>query len=517
MSEVRAALAARTPDVVLLDPFFAGDTETGLRLLDEIGTLAPGRPVLVVAAAASFSDRVEAARLGARAFLEKPVSPVTVVGAALQCLQHGGTTGTVLMVDDDPQLLATVGAVLESAGLSIVTAEDPRAFWDALERVRPDLLILDVDMPHAGGVELCRVVRNDSRYSTLPVIFLTAHTDAETVRALFAAGADDSVAKPVVGPEITTRVVNRLERVRLYHRHADVDALTGVANRRKSDESIQQLITLAARQKQPVALAVVDLDHFKRVNQGYGHAVGDDVLRRVSKRLRTALRGEDVIGRWGGEEFVIGAFGVEKQVLARRLADVLDALRSDGIAAGTALFSLTFSAGVAGFPGDGGDLPALYRAADAALQQAKEQGRNQVVAAGSAGQAEWLEEVDVVLVEDDPVLAELLLHAFGTHGYSARWLQDGEAAVQALQGPEPEVRTRVVLLDVNLPGRDGLAVLRELARSGVTEQTRVIMLTARATEAEVVRALEMGAFDHVAKPFSVPVLLRRVHTALQKG
>jgi diguanylate cyclase (GGDEF)-like protein len=517
MSDVRAALAGPAPDVVLLDPFFAGDTETGLRLVGELTTLAPGRPVLVASAAGSFSDRVEAARLGARAFLEKPLSPAVAVASALQCLQRRATVGTVLLVDDDPEILAAVGAILERAGLRVFTEEDPRAFWDTLERIRPDLLLLGFDMPRVSGVDLCRVVRNDSRWSTLPVIFLAERTDQDTVHAVFAAGADDLVAKGVVESEIVTRVLNRLERVRLYHRLADVDALTGVASRRNADESLKQLIALAARQKQPVALAVVDLDHFREVNDGYGHAVGDDVLRRVSRRLRTAVRGEDVFGRRGGQEFVIGAFGLEKQALVGRLNDVLAALRTDGIPAGAGLLSLSFSAGVAGFPADGTDLPALYRAAEAALYQAKELGRDQVVAARSGSERDSQEDVDLVLVEDDPVLAELLLHAFATHGYSARWLQDGEAAIEALQGPDPEIRARVILLDVNLPGRDGLGVLRVLARSGATGHSRVIMLTVRSTETEVVRSLELGAFDHVAKPFSVPVLLRRIHTALQKG
>ena len=515
-SDARAVFAERVPDAVILDPYFGGGTEIGLRFLAELTARAPGLPVLAVSAAGAFSDRVEAARLGARAFLEKPISPTTVVGTVLQTLQRTALTGTVLMVDDDPQILEVVGSLLGAAGLQVVAVENPRTFWDTLEGVRPDLLLLDIDMPYATGLELCGVVRNDSRWSTLPVIFLTARTDAETIQRMFAVGADDYVAKPVVGPELTTRVANRLERVRLYHRLAEVDALTGVANRRESEGSITHLISLAAGQKQPVSLALIEIDHLKQINDTHGHAVGDEVLRRASKRLRRALRGEDVIGRWGGEEFVIGAFGVDKAGLVARLDEVLAALRSEGISAGPEVLPLTFSAGVAGYPADGGDLATIYAAADAALYQAKARGCDRVVATRSPGERGGAQhEVDIVLVEDDPVLAELLLHAFSTHGYAVRWLQDGEAAVEALRGDNPQIRARVVLLDVNLPGRDGLGVLQDLARGGVTRETRVIMLTVRSTEAEVVRSLELGAFDHIAKPFSVPVLLRRINTALQ--
>jgi DNA-binding response OmpR family regulator len=124
--------------------------------------------------------------------------------------------------------------------------------------------------------------------------------------------------------------------------------------------------------------------------------------------------------------------------------------------------------------------------------------------------------VDVALVEDDAVLASLLLHALETRGYRAEWYQDGEAAARALAGPASRVQAQVVLLDVGLPSLDGFDVLRRLVDGGVTQQTRVIMLTAHAAEHEVLTALELGAFDHVAKPFSTPVLLQRMRRAMRR-
>jgi diguanylate cyclase (GGDEF)-like protein len=515
MADAPAAIAAENPDVVLLDPLCYGDMRAGLALLTEITAGAPARPVLIASGESAFASRLDAARFGARGFLQKPLTPAAVVDAALHTLQRVESAGTVLVVDDDPVLLGAVRALLEPTGLTVATVEDPRTFWDALESVRPDLVMLDVDMPHVNGMELCRVVRNESRWSTLPVIFLTARTDAETLHGLFAAGADDYVAKPFIGPELSTRIANRLERVRLYQLLADMDALTGVANRRKSEENITQLMALAARQGQPLSLAVIDLDHFKRINDRYGHAVGDEVLRRVSKRLKNALRGEDVIGRWGGEEFVIGAFGAEKSVLVRRLNEVLIALRAEGVTADGEVVPVTFSAGVAAYLGDGSDLASVYRAADAALYQGKALGREQVVPTGwTQGEPLGAEEADIVLVEDDPGLAELLLHAFTTNGYRARWFRDGEAAMELLHGPDPALRARLILLDVNLPGQDGFSVLKRLTDGGVTRDSRVIMLTVQATEDSVVRSRDLGAIAYVAKPFSVPVLMRRIRGAL---
>jgi DNA-binding response OmpR family regulator len=123
--------------------------------------------------------------------------------------------------------------------------------------------------------------------------------------------------------------------------------------------------------------------------------------------------------------------------------------------------------------------------------------------------------VDVLVVEDDPAIARLLQHALETRGLRHEWIANGQKAAALLTGPAPELRARVVLLDVDLPGLDGLGVLRLLAAERMLERTRVIVLTVRSHEAEVVRALELGAFDHVAKPFSVPVLLQRIRRALR--
>ena len=122
---------------------------------------------------------------------------------------------------------------------------------------------------------------------------------------------------------------------------------------------------------------------------------------------------------------------------------------------------------------------------------------------------------DVALVEDDTALASLLLHALGSRGYRTEWYQDGEAAARALTAAESRVQAQVILLDVGLPSLDGFDVLRRLVDSGVTQKTRVVMLTAHAAENEVLEALELGAFDYVAKPFSTPVLLQRLRRAMR--
>lgn len=385
VTEVRASMVQERPRAVLMDIMLTGKVDEGLALLSELTEGAASMPVLVLTERDEFALRVEVAQRGGAGYIQKPAAVAQVVEWLRQAILPGlGSDATVLVVDDDPQILAALVRLLQPLGLNVVTLESPLRFWDVLEDCSPDLVVTDYDMPHLSGIDLCRVLRNDPRWSALPVLFLTAQTDAETVRRVFAAGADDYVRKPFVGPELTTRIANRLERTQMHRRLAETDVLTGVANRRKSVQVLEHLLRLAGRQQQPLSLVILDLDKFKVVNDRYGHAAGDLVLRRMGEILLGSFRGEDIVARWGGEEFVIGMYSMQKENAVRRIATLLDQLRRE-VFAGThgSSFQVSFSAGVAQYPVDGADLPALYRAADEALYRAKGAGRNQVLSAGA--------------------------------------------------------------------------------------------------------------------------------------
>ncbi|ACC83120.1 response regulator [Nostoc punctiforme] len=146
-------------------------------------------------------------------------SSISQVETVTQPLQnHPDAETKILVVDDDPQIQALLQTLLSPWGLRAIALENPLQFWETLEAVAPDMLILDVELPYINGIELCRLVRNDSHWSELPILFLTVHSDAEMVNQVFSIGADDFVSKPIVGPELVTRIVNRLERMKLRQR-----------------------------------------------------------------------------------------------------------------------------------------------------------------------------------------------------------------------------------------------------------------------------------------------------------
>jgi diguanylate cyclase (GGDEF)-like protein len=515
--EVRALLQAEAPDVVVMDLRFDGSADRGLALLAEVTRRAPSARVVVLSETAGYEERLDVARRGGRALLERPIQAARVVDMAADMLGVSGAgSQRVLVVAADAAAINAVRRELRGSRIEVEALSDPLRFWETLERTRPDLLILDADTPALADLAVCEVIRADPRWASLPVLYISRRTDAEHVQALFAAGADDCITRPFAGPELRARVETRLEHCRLQRMLSEVDPLTGVANRSRALNTLERLAHFGVRRREAVSLAVVDVDRLREINAEYGHAMGDAVLRRVARVLRAACGPHEIVGRWGGDQFVIGFFGTDRIDAVQRLRDALERLRAEPVRGedGRSV-AVTCGAGIAGFPREGAEVPVVARAAEDILAMAKKEGRGMVLPAGwTSEQALETERVDVVLVEDDLALAGLLSHTLETRGYRTRCFADGETAVEALCGEMPRLAARVIILDVDLPGRDGFSVLQTLAQDGITGSTRVVMLTVRATEPEVLKALEMGAFDHIGKPFSVQILMQRLRRAL---
>ncbi|MEL6353145.1 MAG: response regulator [Cyanobacteria bacterium J06627_28] len=396
------ASTTRPPHVVVFDfdgsHELPGNNSDEFKLLSDMQATQPPIPNIVLTAAASFENRVRVARMGVDGLLQVPVTPIDLLEAAARVLRKGvAPTARLLIVDDEPSMLTLLQSLLQPWGFQLQLLGDPNSFWQTLESFEPDLVLLDVRMPEISGFELCQVLRNAPRWCELPVLFMSGYTDADTIQQVFAVGADDYIRKPIVAPELVARVLGWLERSRNRQLMADVDNLTGVANRRKSTQSLNRLLALAQRQGQMLCFAVIDLDNFKAINDEYGHPKGDQVLKRFGDSLKSTFRDEDVVARWGGEEFVVGLYGVGRQEGVHRLRQFLqtwqleqfetgatqtDAQTDTEIKTGeTALptFKVTFSAGVAVYPHDAADLQGLYRSADRALYQAKAAGRDRVM------------------------------------------------------------------------------------------------------------------------------------------
>jgi diguanylate cyclase (GGDEF)-like protein len=295
---------------------------------------------------------------------------------------------SVLVIDDSPEIHDLIDVRLKAEGVQVHHALDAETGLTAMREVRPDLVLLDLDLPGRDGIDVCREIKHDPELAASVVIFLTGTVDVDAKVRAFDVGAVDYVTKPFDAVELRARVRAAL-RTKRYHdllaTRAQIDALTGLWNRAHFDEVLAEELSLWSRERRPVALIMLDIDHFKRLNDTHGHPFGDLVLRRISDAIALGLRQSEKAFRYGGEEFAVVLRGCGRagaEVAAERLRAHIEGLE---IAQGSTIVPVTASLGVASVDATAtGTISAnadLIAAADRALYEAKRAGRNRVSAA----------------------------------------------------------------------------------------------------------------------------------------
>ncbi|MBI3948495.1 MAG: diguanylate cyclase [Armatimonadetes bacterium] len=341
----------------------------------------PGPRVIFISSRGEFGARLQAVRAGADAYFTHPVDGRLVVDALdVLTQQPAAQSPRVLIVDDDVVVGAYYAAVLESVGMTVKTTDDPFAVMDSLSEFSPDLVLVDLYMPGCSGLELGAVIRQQQAYIGIPVVFLSVEDDADNHLAAMDPGADDFLTKPIRGDRLISLVTSRVRRARALQSLMTRDSLTGLLNHTRFREQLDLEVARARRQDADLSMAMLDVDHFKGVNDTHGHATGDLVLKSLAQMLRQRLRKTDIIGRYGGEEFAVILLGSGGSAAAAALDEVRRAFAEVRHRAQDALFSVTFSGGVADlreYP----DAETLNAAAGGALYEAKRGGRNRIVVA----------------------------------------------------------------------------------------------------------------------------------------
>ena len=301
---------------------------------------------------------------------------------------------TILVIEDSDVQRAEIRRALEPAGLfeRILEAADGLAGLKLLLAENVDVVLCDLEMPGLDGEKLLRVRDSRSNAGEIPFLFLTASADTERKVRLLEDGACDTVTKPCHPAELVARLRLHLKIKRLQSELRDknqmlakesmTDAVTGLRSRRYVSEVLAIEVLRARRYRLPLAVMMADLDHFKRVNDRFGHPVGDTVLRRVSDLLRGLLRATDVAGRFGGEEFLVILPQTDRdgaRTLAERWRQSLELASLE--APDGKRIRTTVSVGVAEFSAQMERPDDLVRAADEALYSAKASGRNRVALA----------------------------------------------------------------------------------------------------------------------------------------
>ncbi len=286
---------------------------------------------------------------------------------------------TILAVDDTIENLDVLVDLLSD--YDVIDATSPTEALEIVKEEKIDLILLDIMMPQMDGFEVCRRLKADPMTKDIPVIFVTAKTDEESIEKAYDVGGSDYITKPFLPKELLARVKKELRIIELIeklNKQATTDPLTGVYNRRFFMDSCQKNIALAKRKKEPLSILMIDIDHFKQINDTYGHAIGDEVIQKLSSIMQESQRKSDVIARYGGEEFLIllpdTPYESAKEVaqkLRKKVEESFVETHNDE------KIRFSVSIGVATINKED-SCQKLMHNADKALYQAKESGRNRV-------------------------------------------------------------------------------------------------------------------------------------------
>ncbi len=385
LADAETILSQRVPDVLVVDMLFGGGK--GGALVETLRGMPGGEgpAAFIVSAPAGFVDKVEAIRCGADAYFEQPVDWELFTRRLRQLLERSKAEAPrILSVEDDPDHAAFIKAVLESAGYAVRICSEPARFEVEAIAFTPDLVLMDINLPGFSGYDLARFLKQNEKYAAVPVIFLTAESREQSRIEIIRAGGDDHLVKPVTPALLLSTVAARIERAQFLKSLLGRDGLTGLLNHTAFLEGVRG--ALLRQERSPgkgASFVIIDLDHFKAVNDRHGHPVGDRVLAALGALLRRRLRGSDLVGRLGGEEFAVILEDLteeEAERLMNRLLEEFSVMPHSGT--DRSVFHVTFSAGVAGFA-EGTSVDAGRQAADDALYAAKSAGRHRVTRAKS--------------------------------------------------------------------------------------------------------------------------------------
>ncbi|MBI5141208.1 MAG: response regulator [Nitrospirae bacterium] len=379
-AELIDALRNSSPAAVILGIMFP---EGGLAGIEAAATIRQMRkdklPIILVTFKDDLVTRLQAARAGADEFFTKPIDPQNLIDRLnVLAERREPEPYRILIVEDDPSTAALNSSIIEQAGMITRTVTNPLDAMPVLSEFNPDLVLMDLYMTECDGMELASVIRQYGAYDSIPIVFFSAELNPDRHMEALMHGGDDFLVKSINPAHLVLLITARVKRYRILRSYMVKDGLTGLLNHTRIIERLGIEIARSKRDNKPLAFAMIDLDFFKVVNDTYGHAIGDMVLKTVSRVLRQRMRRTDIIGRYGGEEFAVIFPNTDADSASRVLDIVRNGFSSIRHPAGNGDdFSLTFSCGVAELQ-DYSDTTSLIGAADRALYEAKNTGRNRV-------------------------------------------------------------------------------------------------------------------------------------------
>ncbi|KTC99185.1 diguanylate cyclase [Legionella erythra] len=377
-SALKEMLEKKSPAAILIDLDSLNEKEAAL-LTHCLSQFKQSIPLFCLASNGDILTRLKAIRLGSTDFYQKPLDPFLLAKKLIQMtVGRPREPYRILIIDDSISVAEYYTLILKEAGMDVRFITNPLALIETIADFQPDLLLMDIYMPECTGLELAVLLRQEPQYTGIPIVFLSSEGDRVKQLSALNLGGDDFLLKPVDPQDLIHVLTSRVKRARVLGSLMVKDSFTGLYNHTNIIQRLDNEVSRAKRNKMPLSFAMLDIDHFKLINDNFGHPVGDQVIRKIAILLQNAFRRSDIIGRYGGEEFAIVLPEVQQAHAFRICDNFRHQVSQLQFEANNQPFVVTLSVGIACCP-PVKEVQPLINAADKALYIAKHNGRNQVV------------------------------------------------------------------------------------------------------------------------------------------
>lgn len=421
----------------------------------------------------------------------------------------------ILLIDDDVELVAYLKESLEKQNYYVSIALSAERGLKIFYETKPDLILLDILLPDISGIEVLNQIIGKAKKERIPIIIISGEYSKATQLHAYKLGVMDFLSKPVDIDIFMALIKNRFELKREWQDSIIVDELTGAFNRKHFNQVMKQLICDFKRTERVFSLALIDLDYFKKINDTYGHLIGDEVLQSLSELVQSSIRMEDTFCRFGGEEFAVFLPNTDASSALTVIQRIQERFAATDFFAKNEIFHVTFSSGISEVTEAENITDKIVEEADQALYASKDAGRNQTTLYNDHLLSTKKHSVlNVIIVDDDALIRRIVTHQIDT------WEPEDIAEVNIssfangldfLQSDWYSMDEKyIILLDGVMPDLDGVEVLERIRKTYPEVNILVIMLTGRNNQADIVHALQMGADDYVVKPVHMPELLSRM-------
>lgn len=424
----------------------------------------------------------------------------------------------IQIIDDDPSMLMMLKEALEEKNWIVMAYSNPKQAVKQFFEMQPDCLILDLQLPNQNGFEVLKEIQEYNDKYFIPTIMISVQNDKQTRIEAYQQGADDFLTKPIDLDEFIVKVNRHLERKKVFEQYVLIDELTQVYNRKFLNDSLPRFFQNFKRSKEPFSLCIIDIDHFKKVNDTYGHLMGDKVLRDFAQFLKQNIRSLDMLFRYGGEEFIMVFPNTSSEDATKKLVQLNHDFSKTVFTCEDQSFSVTFSAGVSMVTEEMLAGTDAIKAADQLLYEAKSNGRARVECS-QISTTYQKEILNVSVVDDNFIIRTLVANALETLSFehielNIEVFEDGQSFLHSTHAQEDV--NHLLILDGVMPNMDGIDVLRNVKMGENFQRYRVIMLSGRNSKDDVKQALMLGADDYIVKPINMADFQIRISKMLNR-